>query len=91
MSKLFKTRLPDDLLDNIDHKSELTLCAVMGNERGEVVYAVHLKDKKNLEKSIGFEIIVHPDGQVTFYQEKNPDDLLELLEPVPEVTEEDTK
>jgi hypothetical protein len=44
------------------HKCEVTICSVVRNNSGAIVYAFVLADPDNLDKPLGFEIYVEADG-----------------------------
>src|SRR5260370_42392638 len=68
----------NDIFYDVSHKTEITLCSVMANGLGEVLYEIHVADPKNLQGPVGFVITVHPDGALEFTQ-KSPEETAEMI------------
>src|SRR5437870_5267125 len=69
------------MLYDVEHKTNIILCYVSGNDLGDRVYGVYIEDKEGLKKPIGFEMRVNADGTVKFRKARNALEILVFLKP----------
>src|SRR6266571_7380257 len=61
-----------ELLYHLKHKTEVTLCAVMANNLGEISYMFILRDDANLNEPVAFDLVIRPNGkaELQFFNHK---------------------